>query len=127
MSETIDRAADDLDEALLIASDGSVQVPKETLRQVIRLLSDGTNSGEFFRDIRRALFAPVEQYEVRAPVGTDISEMRDALSDHFGGRRVTYSLNNPKGVHVVNVHDAMQDNVIRVGLDDGKVVILDAP
>lgn len=51
-TELIDRAVDDLNEALLAASDGTVRVDEETLRRAVGLLLNGTDSGEFFDGFR---------------------------------------------------------------------------
>lgn len=85
-SERIRAAASDLEEAILIASDGSVRVPEQTLREVVKLLAHGTDSGEFFDDFRAEVapqnLANVTRYRIDAR-GIELSDVVDALSKRF--------------------------------------------
>lgn len=47
-------AAVDLKEAILIASDGNIQVPIEVLEKTVDLLVHGTDGGNFFNDFKFA-------------------------------------------------------------------------
>jgi len=79
-------AAHDLDNALREASDGSVQVPAETLARVVTLLAHGTDGGETFAALRAVVAAH--------PTGPDQDEPA-AWADL---RKLAHVPNGPVGV-----------------------------
>lgn len=70
VSAGVARAATDLYEALLQASDGTVRLDDQTLREVVKLLAFGTDAGEMFADFR----ALMERDAVRA--GEELVRLR---------------------------------------------------
>lgn len=125
-NERIAAAAGDLNEALLIASDGSAHIPEETLRSALALLLHGTDSGEFFDSFHSLLGAPVAQYRVRADGFLPLDELCDTLTKRYPSRSARIVAADPRGSYVVNMTDHSWSDLLHAEIVEGKVVIRDA-
>lgn len=120
-----DAAATDLQEALLIASDGAHNVPVETLREAMSLLMHGTDYGEFFQGFHRYFASPVSEMTFLVDQGIDSDTFIGALNERYEGKALRFPLIHPNGTWVTQIVDPGRGSTVRVKQVDGKVVFCD--
>lgn len=118
--ERISAAASDLEEAILIASDGSVRIPEQTLREVVKLLAYGTDSGEFFDDFRSEVapqhLANVTRYRINLR-GLEPADVVESLSKRFPrALRISFPY-----IGFDSVVEVLHADPLRIEFSDGKI------